>query len=142
MATTYCTQSDIEARKGTARLAKLTGDADGVTVDAARVTSAIEEMADTLNGAVRKHYPDLPFDGTHKLLNGLNIQGAWLLLVRDSDRGWSEDDREEWKMLKAQVDDIATGLTDLRSETEEQAEEMTEGYFSANDRVFGRCSGL
>lgn len=139
---TYCTQQDIEDRKGSEKLARLAGDPSGQTIDAARVSSAIEEFAADINAAVRKRYPDLPFDATHKLLNGLNIQGAWLLLVRDGDRGWTDDDRDEWKMLLQQLKDIATGLIDLRSDTEEQEEEAAKGFFSSNRRLFGRNRGL
>ena len=138
---TYCTQTDITDRKGTEKIAKLTGDPSGAEIDSAKVTSAIEEFASKIDAAVRKNYPDLPFDSTHKLLNGLNIEGAYLLLERDG-RGWTDDKREEWKMIMKQVDDIAKGIIDLRSETEEQEEAMTEGFFSSNSRVFGRSRAL
>lgn len=139
---TYCSQADLTGRKGTQRIAELTGDGSGQAVDSAKVTEAIEEFAGKINAAVRRQYQALPFDETNDLLNGLNIEGAYLLLVRDSDRGWTDADRKDWEMLKAEVRDIADGRSELRIETDVEADAMTEGYFSSNKQVFGRGQGL
>lgn len=135
---TYCNQTDITNRKSTELIAELTGDPDGLVINAASVTLAIEEMAEMLNAVVRRRYKDLPFDGTNKLLNGLNVQGAYLILERDSRTGWSDDHREDWKLMMKQVEAIGNGTLDLRTETEEQEEATVAGYFSTNRRVFGR----
>lgn len=138
--TTYCTLQHLMDRKDEERLAKITGDGSGQTVDQMKVEGAIEDFAGYMNAELRKQYPDLPFDDTQSYLNGLNIQGAWLLLERDSDAGWSEGDREDWKMLMKQVEGLADA--DLRTETDEEQEAMTEGYFSSDRGVFGRNNGL
>jgi phage gp36-like protein len=136
----YCSQSDITNRKGTELIAELTGDPVGVTINADSVTLAINEMGEILDAAVRKKYPDLPFDSSNSLLKGLNVQGAYLILERDSRSGWSDDHREDWKLLMKQVEAIANGMLDLRTETEEQEEAAVEGYFSSKTRLFGRNS--
>lgn len=134
----YCTQTDIINRKGTALIAELTGDPAGVTINSSSVTDAINEISAILDAAVRRKYPDLPFDSSNSLLKGLNLQGAYLILERDSLTGWSDDHREDWKLLMKQVEAIANGTLDLRTETEEQEEASVAGYFSANRRVFHR----
>ncbi len=136
----YCTQANITSRKGTELIAELTGDADGTTINAAAVTLAIEEMSALIDAAVRKIHPDLPFDETHALLNGLCITGSYLILERDSAGGWNEDLREDWKLIEKKLDQIASGKIDLRSETEDEAEAMVTGFFTSKPRLFGRNS--
>jgi phage gp36-like protein len=136
----YCTQTDITNRKGTKLIAELTGDPAGATINTGSVTLAINEMGEILDAAVRKRYPDLPFDSSNNLLKGLNVQGAYLILERDSRSGWDDDHREDWKLLMEQVRSIANGTLDLRTETEEQEEAAVEGFFSSKARLFGRNS--
>ncbi len=136
----YCTQQDLEDRKGTEQIAQLTGDPTGQEVDAARVTLVINEFAARVDGALRRQYPEGTFDSSNALLNGLNVEGAFLLLAKDTELGWSEDHREDWKMLLKELDKIGDGTVDLRTETEEQEQEISEGYFSSRPRFFGRTS--
>lgn len=136
----YCNQTDITDRKGTARIAELTGDPDGETINAPRVAKAIEGFASRMDNAIRRQYPTLPFDESNAYLNGLNIEGAYLILERDKENGWSEDQRAEWKMILKDLEDIAKGLMDLKTETAEEIEEQAEGSFSTNGRLFNRNS--
>ena len=136
----YCTEAQIISRKGTELIAELTGDSAGETVNSATVALAINEMSARIDAAVRKVHPDLPFDETHAYLNGLCITGSYLILERDSSSGFTEDLLELWKVTQRELDAIAAGKIDLRSETEEEAEEMVVGSFSSKPRLFGRNS--
>ncbi|MEQ9393294.1 MAG: DUF1320 family protein [Balneola sp.] len=136
----FCTQTDLTNRKGTKAIAELTGDPDGETVNAARVTLAIDEFAERIQAALNKQYRNIEFDETNKLLNGLNIKGAYLLLEQDSYDGWSEENREDWKLLMKDIENISSGKLDLKIETEEEEDATVEGYFSTNPRLFGRNS--
>jgi phage gp36-like protein len=136
----YCTQAHITDRKSTELIAELTGDPNGVTISSAAVTQAINEMSALIDAAVRVRYPDLPFDATNALLNGLCITGAYLILERDSRNGWSDDHREDWKLVQKALEQIASGKMDLRTETETQEEELLKGFFSSKPRLFGRNS--
>jgi len=136
----YCTEANITARKGTQRIAELTGDPSGATVDSAKVAAAIDEFAAKMDNAIRVEYPELPFDETNQYLNGLNVEGAYLLLERDKENGWSESQREEWKMLLDEIKMIAGGTVDLRTETDDEIEAQAEGTFSSNKRLFNRNS--
>jgi len=136
----FCTQTDLTNRKGTQAIAELTGDPEGLVVDAARVTLAINEFAERIQVALNKQYRNIAFDETNKFLNGLNIEGAYLLLEKDSYDGWSEENREDWKLLMKDIENIASGKIDLKIETEEEEDATVEGYFSTNRRVFGRNS--
>lgn len=134
----YCTQQDLEDRKSTRVIAELSGDPDGATVDAGKVNQAIEDFAARVDNALRVHYPDLPFDSDNKYLNRLNVDGAYLLLEKDTENGWSEDQRDDWKLLNQDLEMIAQGKIDLKSETEEEIE--ARGTFQTNPRLFGRNS--
>ncbi|MDZ7802373.1 phage protein Gp36 family protein [Thiohalophilus sp.] len=134
----YCNQQDIVDRKGSERLAELTGDSTGQSINAARVTKAINEFGNRIDNAVRVNYPKLPFDETNAFLNGLNIEGAYLILERDKELGWSEDQRADWKLLEKDLEKIAQGMYDLRTETEEEVE--AKGTFKSNPRLFNRNS--
>lgn len=142
MPVTYCSEIDLTDRYGTDDIAELTGDETGVAVDSAKVAKAIDQFAERMNASIRKQYPDLPFDATHVYLNGLNTEGAYLLLIKWSDRGWDEDDRSDWKTLLKDLEHLARGVTDLRTETDIQAEDATDPYFSSEKRVFGRSRSL
>lgn len=137
---TYCSKEDLTSRKSVERIAELTGDPEGTTVNEAAVALVIAEFGERLDAAIRVRYPSLPFDATNKYLNGLNVEGAYLLLERDSDTGWSDDQREDWKMLLDELKSIAGGKIDLRTETEEEEAAQVVGYFSTNPRLFGRNS--
>lgn len=136
----FCTQTDLTNRKGTTAIAELTGDETGETVDAARVTLVINEFAERIQVALNKQYRGVEFDETNKFLNGLNIEGAYLLLEKDSYDGWSEQNREDWKLLMKDLENISSGKVDLKIETEEEEEATIEGYFKSNRRVFNRNS--
>lgn len=136
----YCTQADLESRKSTKSIAELTGDADGETVDAAKVTRVIEDFAERMNNAIRVKYPALPFDSTNKFLNGLNVEGAYLLLEKDSYDGWTEENLSSWKLILADLNAIASGKIDLKTETADEEDDHVEGTFSTRPRIFGRNS--
>lgn len=136
----YCSNQNIIDRKGLQRIAELTGDPQGETVNQARVTLVKEEFATRMNNAIRKSYPTLPFDETNAYLNGLNIEGAYLILERDKENGWSDDQRADWKLIMKDLEDIANGLMDLRTETDDEINEQAEGSFSTNGRLFNRNS--
>jgi phage gp36-like protein len=134
----YCNEQDIVDRKSARVIAELTGDPTGEIIDSEKVTGAIDDYAARINNAVRVKHPDLPFDETDKFLNRLNADGAYLLLERDTENGWSEDQRDDWKLLNQDLEMIAQGKIDLKSET---AEEVTaKGTFKSNPRMFNRNS--
>lgn len=134
----YCTQQDLENRKSTEVIAELTGDPDGETIDAAKVTAAIDDFASRIDNALRVNYDLADFDATNKFLNRLNVDGAYLILAKDTVNGWSEDERDDYKLLLKDLEAIAQGSIDLKSETEEELE--ARGTFQTNPRLFGRNS--
>jgi len=136
----FCTQTDLTNRKGVKVIAELTGDPDGETVNTARVTLAIDEFAERIQVNLNKQYRGVEFDETNKFLNGLNIEGAYLLLEKDAYDGWDEKNLEAWKLLLKDLEHIGSGKIDLKIETEEEEDATVEGYFSTNRRVFGRNS--
>jgi len=136
----YCTIEHITARKGTRKVAELTGDPSGQAVDEAEVLSQIEDFAERMNSSIRVHYPDLPFGDDQLFLRGLNIEGAYLQLERDGDRGWTEDMRKEWKMLLDDLDGIAQGKKELRTLDSKSIKKKTDGFFTSNRRLFKRNS--
>lgn len=136
----YCTIADLTSRKGTRYIAQLTGDASGNTVDNTKAQLAIDTFAERMNTAIRRRYPDLPFDATNKYLNGLNVEGAYLLLNQDSPTGMDEGQRADWSNLLKELDRIGEGKVDLRSDTEDEEEAATKGFFTANKRLFNRNS--
>lgn len=134
----YCTEQDLVDRKSTRVIAQVTGDSDGATIDSDKVTEAIDDFSARMDNALRVNYPSLPFDETNNFLNRLNVDGAYLLLKRDTANGWSEDHRDDWKMLNKDLEQIAQGKIDLISETEEELE--ARGTFTSNPRLFNRNS--
>lgn len=136
----YCTIEQLKERKGEKRIAELTGDPDGTTVSEAAANQALNEFAAKMDVSIRKQYPSLPFNEEHLYLNGLNIEGAYLILERDSQRGWTDHYRADWKLLLKELEAIAAGDVDLVDRTEEEAEEYEDGFFRSNRRLFGRNS--
>lgn len=132
----YCTVQHIKDRKGEHKIAQLTGDATGGTVNEPTVEEAINSFAEKMDASIRKQHPGLPFDSSNKYLRDLNIEGAYLLLERDSERGWTDEYRSDWKLLESQLKDIATGLVELKT----LEGEALEGFFSSKKRLFGRNS--
>ena len=134
----YTTQQEIEDRYGTERVAELTRDAQGQQVNADLLTDAIEEIAAKTDAALRVIDDPANFDQTNTLLRGLNTEGAYLLLVKWSEGGWTEDDREDFETIKDDLKAISAGRIILKNETDQEKEDRLEGFFSSDPKLFGR----
>lgn len=121
-------------------IAQLTGDPTGQSVDPAKVQLQINSFAAKMEAAIRMQYPDQPFGDEHLYLRELNVEGAYLQLERNSDRGWSEQYVKRYEMLEKELDKIAAGLKKLRSGSEAEIRKQTEGFFSSKPRLFHRNS--
>lgn len=132
---TYCSQADIENRYRTDKLAELTGDAEGQTVNAVEVEKAIMDYASTMNAYLRLRFSDLNELVGHPLLNAMNVEGAWLKLKSWQPQGLSEEDKLAWDRLKKQLEWVSQGSLFLNAEQMESEK----GKFSANPRLFGRA---
>lgn len=132
---TYCTQADIEVRYRSEKLAELTGDPDGIVVNANEVDKAILDYASHMNAYLRLRFDDLEAIDEHPLLNALNVEGAWLTLRKWQPHGLSDDERLAWERLEKQLKWLADGTLFLSAE---QADAQA-GEFRANPRLFGRA---
>jgi phage gp36-like protein len=136
----YCTIQHITDRKGTRKIAELSGDNTGQAINEPRVQSQIDSFAERMNAALRHEYPKLGFGDEQLQLRDLNVEGAYLLLERDSDRGWTEEMIKQWKMLLDDLDKIADGRMKLQTLDDQSTKKKTDGYFSSNRRLFRRNS--
>jgi phage gp36-like protein len=134
----YCTQADLTDRYGTERIAELTRDASGASVDSTLADDAIGSMTAKIDAALRVFNDPANYDNTNDLLNDLAIEGSYLLLVKWSPGGWADEEMQQWKMVQKQLDNIADDRIRLTSETEEQKEDRIEGFFSSDKRLYNR----
>lgn len=134
----FCSTEHILSAKGESKIAELTGDASGQEVDEEKVQEQIDNYGSIMESAIRRQYPDQPFGQEQRHLRSLNVQGAYLLLERESDRGWTEDHIKQYQMLEKELDKIADGLRKLDSPSSAEVKKKTDGFFSSNKRLFNR----
>ena len=108
----YCTAQDVEDAYGTDLIARLTGDASGQTVDTNRVDVVVQTYAGYIDQHVQMQY-DLPVDDSNGFLKGLNIEGAFVALQKQSESGADEDLRASERRLDRILQSIANGDTRL-----------------------------
>lgn len=111
----YCTAQDVEDAYGTDLIARLTGDASGQAVDTARVDVVVQTYAGYIDQHVQMQY-DLPVDDANGFLKGINIEGAFIALQKQSESGADEDLRASERRLDRILQSIANGDTRLEPE--------------------------
>jgi len=134
----YTSTSNLTTRYGTSRIAELTGDSTGTTVNTTVVESAINGFAGLMDAALRKWYDLTELDSTNDFLNDLNTHGAYLQLMKWRELGFDEERRKEWDGLMKQIEFIASNKIDVLPKTGAEEQERVEGLFRANPRRFSR----
>lgn len=137
----YCTTQDVIDEYGTKRIAQVTGDATGQTVNTTKADKAVSSYGDFIEQHVRMQHPDNPFDTAHTFLNGLNVEGAFLRLKKASPAGLDDKGIAAERRLDRILERIADGKLSLLDADDQAAPEehditLSEAI-SSKERLFG-----
>lgn len=140
----YCTLEDLTGAYGEKRVAQLTGDPNGTTVDADTAEASIANAAREIETAVIAQYGESLAEAGIAYLKQLNVEGAFLALQAKTAGGLGDRDatgRLDLKRWDERVDAIASGERRLRPEPDEDEDGVqdTTTTFTSKPRLFGRC---
>ncbi len=145
----YCTQSNVTERYGTARIAQLTGDKTGTTIDETKLAGFIADVSVVFDGYVGKQC-DLPFDADKipGVLRKLAIEEVFFELKKSSISGSnavSESLQKIHENTMKILREIARGEFTLGIIDEDSGERVAKPRptvaFRSNRRLFGRDAG-
>jgi phage gp36-like protein len=138
----YCTASDITLKYTTYRIAQLSGDPLGVTVNTQVVEQAIAFATALMKPFVRKYERDrevvAPFTAAQETLNSLCVELAYYELLKRSPVGLTEEDNRQINRLMDLLKAIANGEVELQDVSVNPAPEITQSAWSGRARIFNR----
>ena len=76
----YCIIADLELIYTATKLAEVSGDPTGQTIDDDRVQKAIDDFAALMKGYIDVQYAGITIGAADPILNPINSEGAWIYL--------------------------------------------------------------
>lgn len=140
----YCTQAQIESAIGSTTVLQLTDDAGSGSIDADKVTEAIRDAGQEIDGYVRAHYSVPLAAPTPAMVNTICIDLAIhrLFRRRRATFGMPEDVMEMYSKRIAQLERINKGTLDLGVEAVPTASARVTAQTAGTDQAFtGGSSG-